>query len=159
MRIRRLLAWGLCGVLLLSLFVPTLALLARAADYADWAATHNRERYRGTTITAAEKALYTAPAEGVPPAVGETARKITDGIKGDLARLAAIYDWVAANIAYDYDYYDNCIREEKFFYNKETDSFDAPIVSVWERDALGLLHSYHRGTRFFSSALWCLGRR
>lgn len=106
MRIQRLLAWMLSGVLILSLFVPPWALLARAADYADWAATHNRERYRGTALTAIEKALYTAPAEGVPSAVEDTARKITTGVKGDLARLAAIYDWVTANIAYDYDYYE-----------------------------------------------------
>lgn len=54
-------------------------------------------------------------------------------------------------VTYDYDYYGNCIREEKSFYNKETDSFDPPIVSVWERDALGLLHSYTFAGELYAS--------
>lgn len=57
---------------------------------------------------------------------------VSDGCEHDL-----LY-----RVTYEYDDYDNCIREEKSFYNKQTDSFDAPFVSLWERDALGLLHSY-----------------
>ncbi|MBO5797981.1 MAG: hypothetical protein J6R77_06520, partial [Clostridia bacterium] len=77
---RRIVAWILSGVLILSLFLPALVLLGRAADYAAWVETHNRERYRGTSLTATEKALYTAPAEGLPPAVRNKAREITAGL-------------------------------------------------------------------------------
>ena len=103
---RRLLAWILGEALLLSLFLPSLVLLSRAAAYGDWAKTHNRERYRGTAITSVERRLYTAPAADLTTSVRTLARELTAELPDDTARLAAIYNWVCDNIAYDYDYFE-----------------------------------------------------
>ena len=41
------------------------------------------------------------PAPAIPPAVSQLARRVTAGLADDRARLEAIHDWVARNIAYD----------------------------------------------------------
>ncbi|MBP0495236.1 transglutaminase-like domain-containing protein [Pararoseomonas indoligenes] len=59
-------------------------------------------RPRGTepaALSAAERALWTAPTESVPTdgIVAETAQRITAGLRTDEAKLRALYDWVVDN--------------------------------------------------------------
>ena len=58
---------------------------------------------RYTTADDYAATFLTAPAK-IAPALMEQARAITAGLTDDYAKLQAIHDWVAHNIAYDYDY-------------------------------------------------------